>query len=431
VAYMLTLTAFLPFFGRLADVFGRTRLYNIGFVVFTIGSLFCGMATSAAYLIAARVAQAIGAGLLQANSVAIIIEAFPISERGKAIGIQGSIQAISMAVGPFIGGLLINSIGWRTVFYINIPIGILGTIAALYILPKSKKTGDTKNIDYFGSLLLATGLAFFVTAFNEGTKAGLGSQTNLVYFLCAFILLGMFVFTELRAEHPLIDLKLFKHKTFFIGNVTGMLSYYMLFAVLFLMPFYLQHVREFSPALTGSLLTPIPIAMAIVAPFAGYLSDRYGSRPLSISGMLVMTVACTALLFSGVRTSLPLLAGELVLLGIGIGLFTPCNNSAIMSAAPSDRLGLAGGYLNMMRSLGAIFGVNISGVIFTLRVNTSLAGQGFTDVRNVFGDDAIPLMLKHEAFMDGFAAAIAVLVGLGLIGVVLAILKKDSGSCEI
>jgi len=311
MSYMLTLTIFLPFFGRLADMFGRSKLYNAGFVVFTVGSLFCGMATSASFIIAARVLQAVGAGLLQANSVALITQAFPASERGKAIGIQGAVQAIAMAVGPFVGGILISTIGWRAVFYINIPIGILGTVAALYILPPNQTTGKKESTDYLGTVFFASGLAFLVLAFNEVVNLGWGSSTIMVYFLNSFILLGLFVLTEMRVKHPLIDLKLFKNSTFLIGNLTGMMSYYVLFAVLFLMPFYLEKVLNLSPVMTGSLLTPIPLAMAIVAPFAGHISDKYGSRIMTASGMFVSALACFSLLFLGTVANLPLLIAEL------------------------------------------------------------------------------------------------------------------------
>ncbi|MCL5023775.1 MAG: MFS transporter [Nitrospirae bacterium] len=430
MAYMLTLTIFLPFFGRLADMFGRSRLYNAGFVVFTVGSLFCGMAASAPFIIAARVLQAVGAGLLQANSVALITQAFPANERGKAIGIQGAVQAIAMAVGPFVGGILIASVGWRAVFYINIPIGILGTIAGLLILPPNQKVAKKESIDYLGTIFFASGLAFLVLVFNEGVKLGWGSNTIIVYSLHACILLGLFVFTELRVEHPLIDLKLFKNSTFLIGNLTGMLSYYVLFAVLFLMPFYFEKVLNYSPALTGSLLTPIPLAMAIVAPFAGHISDKYGSRIMTSSGMLVSAIACFSLLFLGVHIHLALLVGELILLGVGMGLFTPPNNSAIMGAAPKEKLGVAGGILNMMRSLGLIFGVDISGVIFTTLEHKYLADKGYANVQHIFHDSRIPLAMKDHAFMRGFLVVIGVLMVLNVVAAFLSTAKKERGAAD-
>jgi len=430
MSYMLTLTIFLPFFGRLADMLGRSKLYNLGFIVFTAGSLFCGMSTSAAMIIASRVVQAVGAGLLQANSVALITQAFPSSERGKAIGIQGAVQAISMAVGPFVGGILISTIGWRAVFYINIPIGILGTVASLFILPTQERSAKKESIDYFGTVFFASGLAFLVLAFNEVVDLGWSSNIVMVYFVNACILLGLFVLTELRVKHPLIDLKLFKDSTFLIGNLTGMMSYYVLFAVLFLMPFYFEKVLNFSPVLTGSLLTPIPLAMAFVAPFAGHISDKYGPRIMTASGMFVSALACFLLLFLGTQANVPLLVCELVLLGVGMGMFTPPNNSAIMGAAPKDKLGLAGGVLNMMRSLGLIFGVDISGLIFTKLEHRYLASKGFTDVHHIFQNDAIPLHTKDHAFMSGFVVVVGVLLALNLIAAALSAWNKKADETD-
>ncbi len=430
MSYMLTLTIFLPFFGRLADMFGRSKLYNAGFVVFTVGSLFCGMATSAVYIIIARVVQAVGAGLLQANSVALITQAFPGTERGKAIGIQGAVQAIAMAVGPFVGGILIATIGWRAVFYINIPIGILGTIAALLILPPNQKVEKKESIDYLGTVFFAAGLAFLVLVFNEGVKLGWGSNTIIVYFLHACILLGLFILTELRVKHPLIDLKLFKNSTFLIGNLTGMMSYYVMFAVLFLMPFYFEKVLNLSPVLTGTLLMPIPLAMALVAPVSGHLSDRFGSRIMTASGMLVSASACFALLFLGVHVHLVVLVGELILLGVGMGMFTPPNNSAIMGAAPREKLGLAGGVLNMMRSLGLIFGVDISGVIFTTLEHKYLAEKGYANVQHIFHNASIPLATKDHAFMRGFIVVIGVLMVINVIAAFLSTAKRESRSAD-
>ena len=169
-----------------------------------------------------------------------------------------------------------------------------------------------------------------------------------------------------------------------LGNLTGMMSYYVLFAIMFIMPFYLQKVLGYSVALTGALLTPIPLAMAVVAPFSGHISDKYGPRIMTTSGMLISALACGALMLMGVTVQLPIMVAVLILLGIGMGLFTPPNNSAIMGAAPKEKLGVAGGVLNMMRSLGLIFGVDISGVIFTSLEHRYLGGKGFPNVQHVF-----------------------------------------------
>ncbi len=409
MAYMLTLTIFLPLFGRLADMFGRSKLYNLGFVVFTVGSAICGMSGSALFMIVARVVQAVGAGLLQANSVALITQAFPANERGRAIGIQGAVQAVSMAIGPFVGGILISSIGWRAVFYVNIPIGIFGTIAALLILPPNIRPKVREKVDYFGALFLATGLAFLVLAFNDGRELGWTSHVILVYFAHAFVFLGLFVAREFRTPHPLIDLKLFRSYTFAVGNLTGMMSYYVLFAVLFLMPFYFERVLHYGVALTGALLMPIPLAMAVVAPLSGYVSDKLGSRLMTSTGMFLSAGACGALVLLGTKSHLLTLIAELVLLGIGMGLFTPPNNSAIMGAAPKEKLGVAGGLLNMMRSLGLIFGVDISGVVFTSAEHDYLHRKGYWHIHHVFSGNNIQLVTRYKAFMHGFVLVMVVL----------------------
>jgi EmrB/QacA subfamily drug resistance transporter len=427
MAYMLTLTIFLPLFGRLADVYGRSKLYNIGFIVFVLGSVLCGAATTAGFMIASRVLQAIGAGLLQANSVALITEAFPANERGKAIGIQGAVQAVSMALGPFVGGLLIAAVGWRAIFFVNIPIGIIGTLAALFILPRNQTPRTKERIDYLGAALFASGLALLVLAFNEGVKLGWGSSRIVTYLVGAVVLLWALVVTELRTEHSLVDLRLFRNATFLLGNVTGMLSYFVLFAVMFLMPFYLQKVLGYGSELTGALLTPVPLAMALVAPFSGHVSDRYGSRVMTTTGMLVSALACGTLLYLNQARHLPLLLTALVLLGVGMGLFTPPNNSAIMSSAPPEKLGVAGGILNMMRSLGLIFGVDISGAIFTTLEHRYLADNGFPNVRHVFGNATIPVALKYGAFLHGFFVVIVVLLLINFVSAAFSAMNNGAG----
>ncbi|MGZ6143113.1 MAG: DHA2 family efflux MFS transporter permease subunit, partial [Myxococcales bacterium] len=410
LAYMLTLTILLPLFGRLADVYGRSHLYTIGFVIFSLGSALCGVAQSAPGLIYARVMQAIGAGLLQANSVALITSTFPSGERGKAIGIQGAVQAVSMALGPFLGGVLIDAVGWRSIFYLNLPIGAVGIVAALLILPEDQPAAGEEKVDYLGAGLLAAGLGFLVLALNEGVKLGWGSPRIIGYLIAAGAFLGGLVVAELRAAHPLVDLRLFRNATFMLGNFTGMLSYFVLFAVMFLMPFYLERVLGYGSALTGSLLMPVPLAMALVAPLSGRISDRLGSRLMTTTGMLVSAVACLHLLCLRDSAHFALLLTGLVLLGIGMGLFTPPNNSAIMGSVPADKLGVAGGMLNMMRSLGLILGVDVSGAIFTSLEHRYLAERGFRDVHNIFSNPLIPGPLKEGAFMHSFVAVIAVLL---------------------
>ncbi len=424
MAYMITLTIFLPLFGRLADMYGRSKLYNTGFVIFSVGSFFCGMAPSVQFLVGARVLQAVGAGLLQANAVALITAAFPANERGKAIGIQGATQAIAMSIGPFVGGMLIAAVGWRAIFYVNLPIGAVGTLASLLILPRDKKKEQKETVDYLGTAFFSTGLLFLVLAFNNIVKLGLHSPTIALYFGLAVVLLSSFIITELNVKHPLIDLKMFRSFTFAVGNFTGMLSYYVLFAIMFLMPFYLERAVGYSVTLTGTLLTPIPLAMAFVAPIAGSVSDKRGPRLMTTLGMLLSALACFMLTRLGTSSHLVYLIGILIMFGIGMGFFTPPNNSAIMGAAPKDKLSVAGALVNMMRSLGLIFGVDISGLIFSDMEHNYVAEKGYAGASHIFSSD-LPVQVKADAFMKGFLAVLITLLAINLFAALLSIMRNE------
>lgn len=419
MAYMLTLTVFLPLFGRLADMMGRAKLYNLGFVIFVIGSALCGMATTAEFLVAARVVQAVGAGLLQANSVAIITEAFPGNELGRAIGLQGATQAVAMAAGPFLGGILISTIGWRSIFYINVPIGIIGTVAALYILPKAT-VHKKERIDYWGTMVFSVGLASLILGFNQAPNWGWTSVATLGCFALAAVLLATFLIIESHVAYPMIDLKLFRKWAFSAGNFTGLLSYYIMFAVLFFMPFYLERILKFNPSVTGTFLTAIPVAMAITAPGAGILADKYGSRSMTSLGMAACACATLALSYLHPSTNIYTLCGALIVLGIGMGSFTPPNNSSIMSNVPKERLGVAGGILNMMRALGLVFGVDLSGLLFTTMQQRYLAEHGF----GPGGGAVVPPALYDAAFLYGFRSIMLTLVAISLVALALSLLKK-------
>ena len=429
MAYMITLTVFLPFFGRLADMLGRTRLYTFGFVVFTIGSLLCGIAPSAYFLIGSRVLQAVGAGLLQANSVAIVVSAFPSSERGKAIGIQGAVQAISMSIGPTVGGVLIAAIGWRAIFYVNLPIGLIGVTAALLILPKSEKAAEKEKVDYFGTMAFVVGLGSLVLGINGMGTDGF-TPMIVAYLAVAVVFLAIFAVTELRVRFPLIDFNMFKNGLFLLGNVTGMLSYYVLFGILFLMPFYMENVLNFSAGVAGLVLTSVSLSMAIVAPFSGNISDKYGSRIMTSAGMVAASVGCLAMIFLTSTTAVWLLIVELIIIGVGMGMFTPPNNSAIMGAAPRDKLSVAGGILNMTRSLGSIFGVAVSSLILATTEHSYLSGKGFPVPKHVFSGNDIPVVDRYAAFLHGLEISLAVMLALTIIATVLSISKKEGEALD-
>jgi EmrB/QacA subfamily drug resistance transporter len=363
IAYLVTLAAFVVPFGRLADLAGRKLLYTGGFVVFIIGSTLCGLAPNLGWLIAFRVVQAIGAAMLQANSVAIITAAVVRRRLGRAIGIQGAAQAIGLSVGPSVGGFLIDALGWRWVFFIAVPFGVLGTLLAWLVLPRTAggPVHHKERFDWTGALLLGPSVALALLALTFANDWGWTSPLFIGVSLTAAACVGLFVAAERRATSALVDLGLFRSRLFSTGIVAGLLSYSVLFGSLFLIPFYLERSLGRTPAEAGLLLTPIPVALGVIAPLAGLITDRFGSRLPTVVGMLLSAAALLGLSIASADTRVML--GLLGVLGLGLGLFTPPNNSAIMGSAPSNRLGVAGGVLNMTRSLGTSLGVALTGAL--------------------------------------------------------------------
>jgi EmrB/QacA subfamily drug resistance transporter len=366
ISYLLALVSLVVMFGRLADMFGRKALYTLGFIVFTAGSVACGSAGSLETLIIARIVQALGAAMLQANSVAIITQAVDRSELGAAIGVQGAAQAVGLSVGPALGGFLISVLGWQWAFYINLPVGIVGTALAAVILPNSGRAGKSEPFDWLGLALFAPGTAMLMYVLTQGEGRGWGSSEIVSLFLLSVVLVGLFWLRERRARFPMVDLKLFANRLFTASIVAGLLSYAVLFGTLFVIPVFLERALRRSAETTGLTLTAVPFALALVAPLAGQLADRFGSRGLTAGGMAVSAVALLLLDKVPPGQEVPLL-GVLALFGLGVGAFTPPNNAAIMGAAPRHRLGVAGGVLNMTRGLGTTLGVVATGAVLAWR----------------------------------------------------------------
>jgi EmrB/QacA subfamily drug resistance transporter len=414
LSYLLALAASLPIFGRLADIMGRERLYTIGFAIFILGSALCGFAESLATLIGARIVQALGAGLLQANSIAIIAEAAGPKQRGRAIGFQAAAQAIGLSLGPALGGFLIQSASWRWVFWINVPAGIAGAFLGWSVLPRPKpRTGPIERFDWYGAVLLAPALAFFLLALSEGPAWGPGSPEIVGSALLAALLLVAFLLHERAAAHPLVDLALFRSAAFSAGNAAGLISYALLFGVFVVIPFALERGYGKTPLQAGLALPAIPLAIAVTAPISGALSDRIGARAPTVLGMVVAAIALTglAVALDPSGTHLVLVSLSLAVFGLGQALFTAPNNSAIMGAAPLHRLGAAGSTVNVMRSLGTSLGVAISSAILSSRTDAS------TSTEAAFSP-SVYLAATHDALW--------LFVGLALVAAVISRMRGSS-----
>ncbi len=364
LSYLLVLVATVAAVGRFADMVGRKLLYTYGFGVFILGSILCGFAPSLGALDGFRAFQAVGAAMLQANSVAIIYLAVPRKSLGRSIGIQGAAQALGLALGPAVGGLLLAAGGWRLVFFVNVPAGLVGMVAGLLFIPRSRHLVGRVPFDWTGLGLFFPAVVGLMVAVTFGNRFGWASPA-IIGLLAAAVVLGVgFVVRERRTADPMIDLTLFHRTAFSAGVVSGLLSYLVMFGVLFVTPFYLERGLHLGAGKAGLELTIMPLFLGLAAPLAGRLADHVGARPLTVGGMVL--VAATLATSAIWRPDQAMLVVTLALVGVGLGLFTPPNNAAIMASAPKHQSGVASGVLNMTRGMGTSLGLALTGLIYGL-----------------------------------------------------------------
>jgi EmrB/QacA subfamily drug resistance transporter len=409
IAYLVTMAAFLPVFGRLADIVGRKLLYTGGFLLFVTGSALCGFATDLAGLIAFRVLQGIGATLLSANSIAIVVAAVEPQQRGRALGVQAAAQATGLCAGPALGGLLLDTLDWRWVFWINVPVGLLGMVIGWLVLPQTRSLPENARFDWKGAIVLLPALTAFMAVINEAHVWGATSSLFLGGAGVAVFLLALFVWFERRAAAPLVDLRFFHNGAFAAGNAAGLMSYAMLFGLFFLMPFLFTRVYQETALAAGLRLTIVPVVLALVAPLSGTMSDRVGPRILMVSGMAICVAALAMFYVSldGTAGSLPFVMLALAGVGLGQGLFVSPNNNAMMGAAPAPVIGEAGGLINVARACGTSIGIAAASACLSWRLEVLTGTRGHTvivaaDAVAAAGGDVILLLA-------GFATASGVI----------------------
>lgn len=368
-AYLLTICATLPIMGKLSDLFGRSRVYNFGFLLFAAGSALCAISGTLPLLILSRIIQALGASCLMTNSQAIIAEIFPAGDRGKAIGIVGTMVSVGSLTGPGLGGILVDYFGWPSIFWINVPIGIIGFAAGLYILPKRTEKKAVEPFDYAGSGLFMVGMVSLLYTLSNGQEWGWSSASVLTGGIIAAAVLAVFYFWEKRTRYPMLDFSLYRNRTFAIGNVAALFSFVALFFINVMLPFYMQGVLGFSAEKTGYVMMMNPILMAVVAPVSGWLSDKIGPNLLTTAGLGVSALAFALLNTMGAHESAWKVGLHLALFGIGGGLFQSPNNSSIMGAVPKPKLGTAGGLNALVRNIGMVTGIAVSVSLYTTRLH--------------------------------------------------------------
>jgi EmrB/QacA subfamily drug resistance transporter len=376
--YLLVVSGLLLSVGRLGDLRGNKSTYVSGFAIFVIGSALCGLAPSPLFLIAARALQAIGASMLFANSPAILTKNFPASQRGQALGLQGAMTYLGLTTGPFLGGWLADTFGWHSIFYINVPIGLLAIWLSLTVIPNDRPSVQSERFDLAGAITFMLGLVALLYALNQGHALGWTSPLILGLFSASILTLALFLWIERRTPAPMLDLTLFQRRVFTLATISPILNYICVYSVLFLTPFYLLQGRGLSASQTGLIMTAQPIMMALTAPVSGRLSDRVGSRLPTTLGMLIMAVGLFLLSQLTLDAPLWMVVLGLAIGGFGTGLFVAPNNSALMGAAPRNRQGIAAGVLALARNVGMVLGIGLTGAIFTTYLSRGNPGGAAT-----------------------------------------------------
>lgn len=416
LAYLLTITTLMLGIGRLGDMIGKKTLYTAGFIIFTIGSGLCGLSQTAAMLIFCRVLQACGAAMVMALGTAIVTEAFPPQERGKALGITGLMVSLGSITGPTIGGLILGILSWHWIFFVNLPLGIIGIIMVIRYVPASQPAGR-QRFDFSGAAALFVALLALLMALTLGETSGFVSPLVLGLFALTFGAAAFFIWLERRTSHPIIDLSLFKNRLFSVNLITGFMTFVASAGIVLLMPFFLQDMLGYSPQISGMMMAIVPLSMGITAPLSGSLSDRWGTRPLTVAGLAVLLVGYLAVSQLNLSTTPFVYMLSYLPVGVGMGLFQSPNNSAIMGSAPRQRLGVVSGLLSLTRTLGQTSGIAVMGAVWTslTLVNASAA---FT------GESSAAPVAARMAALQQTAAVVVVIIAIALSLSVWALLSE-------
>lgn len=365
-AYTLTFASFMLTGGALGDLYGRKRFFMAGLVIFTMGSLLCGLSSSTPQLIAFRATQGLGAALLLPGSLSIITATFHGRERGAAIGIWAAFSGLAIALGPVVGGLLVEHVSWQSIFFVNIPVGIAGLILTSIVVPETKDESRTRKVDPPGLVTGTAGIFFLVYALIEGNAKGWTDGSILGAFVLSAVFLIAFFRIESRRESPMLPLSFWRIPTFTASNIVAASVFFALFGVTFFLTLYLQNVKGYSPVAAGFRLFPFTLMILILAPLSGKLSDRYGSRWFMTAGTFTAACGMALLTRTDVGSSYAtVILPAFIVLGGGLAMTMAPMTSAVMGSVDPRRAGVASAATNTSRELGGVFGIAILGAVVT------------------------------------------------------------------
>ncbi len=404
-AYLITMTSLLIVFGKVSEYVRRARLFFVGIIVFTASSLACGLSGSLSQLIFFRVLQGTGAAMLFSISSALIFETSPVSERGRSMGYLGSTVAIGSIAGPVVGGLIVDSLGWEYIFFINIPIGILLVIAAARYLRFDEKRADQFSLDGRGAVMMTAGFVFLILALGNLADDTVITPVTVFCFLAFATLLVLFIRYERHCPTPLVDLSIFSYAKFSRPLIALLLVFIANFMIMVVGPFYFEGVLNYRPAQVGLVFLISPALIMVVSPVAGTLFDRYRSRYLGVFGMIVVALACAIFSYCTLTQNVPFILLAFVLAGIGNGFFQSPNNTVLMSALPKEKIATASSVTATARNLGMALGISFGSIL--LSVQFLLAGDT-GDVLTV----APSLLATSVSYIMALCCAICLIVAI-------------------
>ncbi len=411
LGYVLINTSLMLIVARLGDIHDKKLLYMLGLSVFTIGSFFCGFSPNIYWLIAFRVLQGLGGVFLQALGMALVVEVFPLHERGRALGLMGGMVSVGLASGPALGGIIIGGLGWSWIFWVNIPIGMLALLTLGRFVPSTNFRHKGKGFDLTGAMTMMIVLVCYALAMTTGQDKGFDKTLIQVLLLASGIGSILFLLLEKNRPQPMVDLTLFHNLLFALGIFLSFTTFILLGGTMFILPFFLKYVQNYSTHIVGLLLMVVPIGEGVISPLAGWLADRWKPVGIRLLGSVVIMFGCFSVSTLQLDTSVWGYILRTFPLGLGVGAFQATNNTAVMGAVPQKRLGIASGLLALSRNLGVTTGVPLVGSLFTA-FTLAMTGTKSMDIRSAT-PPAISAAFNTTFFWLGIFMCLPVIVGGG------------------
>lgn len=436
-AYTLTFAVLLVTGGRMGDIFGRRRWFLFGVVIFGASSLFIAFSQTAAWLVAGRAAQGVGAAFMMPATLSIITNAFPPHERGRAIGTWAGVSAIALAIGPVVGGFLVEHVSWQSIFLINVPVAVTAVAVTLWATNESVDPAAARTVDVAGVTTLSVGMGALVLGLVEGNSWGWDSAAILGLFAVALVSLSAFALAERRVRAPMLDFSYFRSRSFLGANLVAFIVSFAMLAMFFFIALYMQNVRGYSPLEAGVRFLPSTLVIMVVGPIAGRLTDRIGPRTLMSLGLAITALSLFSQSFLEADTPYSELAIAFVLMGLGMGMVMSPMSTAAMNAVDQAKAGAASGVLSMSRMVGGTFGVAVIGALVTTLGHERLrellpraSSERLDALVDLLASGGLGLQgpeaaAVQTAFLDAVNASMKIAAAFALLGAVVAWMLID------